>query len=668
MANYGNPYQKITLAPAPTATRDDTAAIIVAGTRQLGATIERGVANYQKKQQDEANASALAAAADEKYGQQVVDKKKLRGAIVQAEDGSIQLSDTAAKTIERGDKLEAKAQAAKDEVVAQNTNFLQTVLTPDEVTQKVINMRTSGASEDNVSAFVQGEAAKRQAGEANLNKANNTDLKDFGNLTSIEKARLSRSQRTKQRVADASVSYQEEAQKAEESGTYISPTEARKARETVIAGADAATAEKIIQMRRVDDRNKVLDDRYEAGQLLHTTERKEDQAISKEEREYTHTIDKLKLDNQAARDKSTSKYQQDMLTMKGEERKERTRRYNKDQARITKKENLEIGKEDAAYKMSQQSKTVKGEDTIERRYNALTDAQQKELGGQYDTLAAKQKREKTAAGYDKPKTDEEIILAYKAEKGDTQAKPSKAASLYEKVADSGYLKTLTGDIGTGAGLTKPLAMALLEKVATDTGKSIYDYLFKEGDSEAVKAAKLLQELEKGRQEQEKVTAIKDTEAAYIKTYRDKEAAFNNAQKAEEDTLFSSMSSNPKYTHEVTVQGTERPKTLQELAAGNTTIAQAIIDSPTSTQEQVRGAKQALTNVNTSLATRIAVNQAAKLKETAEHNKLRIINALKKENIILQANIDNKRDAAKSLLKIQANNARISAESNAGKYD
>jgi len=614
MAKYGNPYQQINLAPAPRPIKSGVAEIIARGGRDLASIVQSGIQNVEKKDQDKANAEALRASLDPDYGKEDISTEYKDGTSTIDKTGTVGLTPKASEIIDDAFNIEKRLDA--------------TAL--KSATESATGMKP-GAERDNFIA----ETTK-------LNREFNVKP------TEDERVVLEQSQWIQKRAGQA----------AAEATPLIAQrdAEATALRAKAISGGDAKTQEKISQYVREDTRNQLLDDRYKAGIKLTAANRIEDKQETKEAREYKRTRDELKDKNDVAREARTATYRQTMLNKTIEQQKELTRRWNIQEKRIQTKEKAASELADAQFSLTQQKSTTKGADTQEKRFRELNPAQQTAIVGKFTSLQAKQKREKTAAGYDTPKTDEELALQYKINNAD------------DKAASSGFIKALSAVTGYDEGLKRRnTPIEERTKQLSLVGK-VLDYLFSPGDSDKVKLEKAQKEMDRVKAEATKQATTDTAVKAHIKDYRNKEKAFTKQQTDEQDALYSTVENNPEYTDNYLVAGEERPMTNQELIARNNTYVSNVMSDPTSTTEQVKAAQAANVIANNVLQAKAEATTNARLKATADQVKVMQKGQLEKELAVLKSSLKKKENIEENSLKIKQIKAEIQARKNAGQWD
>lgn len=217
--NYGNPYERIQLAPRIQNKRSGVAEILTRGFSNMASTAERGINAYEKAKQDEANAEALRAV-DENYGRNNA-ATDVDGVTVK--NGVLAIDPATAKLLEDGKVIQDKVNALDKQNI--------------DIQLKAIDQ----AADMNPAAK---SRARRKVKESTKLAPSSAEF-----LSDKEKNRLEFSRIIQDRIAKAATNFDSNTEKV---------------RQEALAGADAGTQEKITSLIRENERNNLLDKRYKA--------------------------------------------------------------------------------------------------------------------------------------------------------------------------------------------------------------------------------------------------------------------------------------------------------------------------------------------------------------------------------------------------------------------
>ena len=254
---YGNPYTQIQLSAAPTATRDNTAAIIAEGGRNLGAIAERSILRYKKNSQEEDNVEALKANEDERYG---AKKAETSGQVTVNDDGTLNLTKTGQGIIDKGFEVENRLKAQANQIVEKKAGeYTANKLTPEARTKIFDNIDAALMTpEQKINA--KNLVDQRQA-EFKIPSRSDAETAAYESLSNLDKARFDRSKRLQVNIAKQATTF-------DENSAAI--------RAEAISGGDAATQLKIGEINHQKNREALQDERYDAGVALAAKNRKED--------------------------------------------------------------------------------------------------------------------------------------------------------------------------------------------------------------------------------------------------------------------------------------------------------------------------------------------------------------------------------------------------------
>ena len=668
MAQYGNPYTQIKLAPAPTATKSGVAEIIARGGRDLASIAMQGFANYEKKNQDQANAKALQArAAGEDSFQTQLDEDDTRKALTLDEDGNTVLTKTTESMINRGDEVAKKATIARDELLAKTTKEIGPLMDDASIENTVLNMRTRGDSEDNISGFVQGEQLKRQAQQQATEAIGSQPLENFGDLSNLEKARLKRSERAKVRVASDAETIEATRQAGVTAGTNMSKADAQAQYKKVLSGADAATMEKIGNLDREDARTKVLDDRYAVSQQQFKDktiyEQGRDTAKDKKDDLKIKLDAQIRSENIAFKEKEAGFRREHEKAMEGLSRQARNLAQQTYNDGVTERKRVHAEKKataKAVYTQATRDTTIVDDPTVEKWVRNLSDTEQVAIGGKFDALVAKQKTEKENSTFNTPKSDEELAAEYLSEHGSTTDGTDSAIVQFGKWFAKSPLSGKTKE--------EIAAMSVTDIMGeTNTLGSVIKGIFASGDSEQVKATKAKNLIIKNRDAlAEKATKDKKLKK-YISDYKKEETTFNEAQKAEKQAFYDEIQGGDQYTKEVVIPGEVRQMTSSE----NVAALQASMSNPKTfegmTDIRKEAQKIAIGQDIIKHKTAMASQNVAAKKAMADQVKQMQKAQLEKELVILKGAIAKKENIQKNELKMRAIKAEIAARKAAGQW-
>lgn len=260
--SYGNPYQQIKLSAAPTATQDNTAAIIQRGASDLGAIVERGINNSEKKSQDDANKEALKANVDERYG---AKKANTSGEVTVNDDGTLNLTKTGQGIIDKGFEVEKRLQSQASKIVEEKAGeYTANKLTP-EARAKVFSDIDAALMTPDQKINAKNLVDQRQAEFSRIPNSADAKAAAYGSLSNLDKERLERSARLQDNIARQAITFDQDSAAI---------------RAKAIGGADAETQLKIGVINRQNRREAIQDERYKAGVELAAANREEDKATT----------------------------------------------------------------------------------------------------------------------------------------------------------------------------------------------------------------------------------------------------------------------------------------------------------------------------------------------------------------------------------------------------